>query len=298
MNINLIGVPIMYGCDREGAQYGPAALRENNIIEIIKKAGHEVYDMGDIHVPKVSEDEKFAGHENIKYLEAVAEINTNLAHSVYSTLKAGYFPFVVGGDHSLGLGSIAGSSKYFKEMAVIWIDAHRDTNTFVSSPSANSHGMPMSSSMNQGHEKFTNLYYKGQKVKPENVYIIGARQIDPGEFELQKKINMNLYDMDRVRDMGIDKVISEVIEKIKNSSVDGVHLSFDIDSLDDSLVPGTGTPEPGGFTIEEGKLFFTKFLREKFVTSMDFVEFNPKLDRDNITLKTCIEMLQHIFTNL
>lgn len=298
MDINVIGVPIMYGCDRNGAQYGPKKLRENKLIEIIKNGGHKVYDLGNINIPEVGEDMKYADHEKIKYLSPVVEISTNLAHSVYCSLEAGDFPFVVGGDHSLGLGSIAGASKFYEDMAVIWIDAHRDTNTFETTPSNNAHGMPMSSSMDEGHQSLRNIYYKGQKVKPKNVYTIGARQIDPGEFELQKRIDINLYDMDRVREMGLENVIKDVIDKIKASNVKGVHLSFDIDSLDESLVPGTGTPEAEGFTIEEGKQLFTEFLGQNFVTSMDFVEFNPLLDEDNITLKTCIEMLEHIFTEL
>lgn len=299
MNINMIGVPIMYGCDRNGAECGPDKLRKNGIIEIIKESGHHVYDLGNINIPQVSEDEKFAGHEKIKYLSPVVEINTNLAQSVYCTLESGYFPFVIGGDHSLALGSIAGASKHFKKnMAVIWIDAHRDTNTFQTTPSANAHGMPLSSSMDQGNEKLRNVYFEGKKLEAENVYIIGARQIDPGEFELEKRIDINLYDMDKLRHMGLENVISEVIGKIKESNVDGVHLSFDIDSLDESIVPGTGTPEAGGFSLEEGKQLFTEFLGQDFVTSMDFVEFNPLLDKDDITLKTCIEILEHIFSLL
>lgn len=298
MNINMIGVPIMYGCDVEGAQYGPYKLRENKIIDIIKDSGHDVYDLGNISIPDVSEDAKFIDHENIKYLSPIVEINTNLAHSVFCSLNAGNFPFVVGGDHSLGLGSIAGASKYHKNMAVIWIDAHRDTNTFETTPSSNCHGMPMSSSMNEGHEKLKNVYYEGQKVKPENVYIIGARQIDSGEFELEKRLDINIYDMDKVRTIGLENVISDVIKKIKASNVDGVHLSFDIDSLDKSIVPGTGTPEAEGFNMEEGKFLFTKLLGQNFVTSMDFVEFNPLLDDEDITLKTCIELLEHIFSVL
>ena len=299
MDINIIGVPIMYGCDKEGAQYGPKKLRESGIVEIIEEEGHKVYDLGNIYIPEVSESKKYVDHEKIKYLSPVADINTNLANGVYCSLEAGYFPFIIGGDHSLGLGSIAGASKHFKKkMAVIWIDAHRDTNTFETSPSANAHGMPLSSSMDEGHEILRNIYYQGQKVKPKDVYIIGGRQIDPGEFELEKRIDANIYDMDRVRVIGLERVIGEVLDKINSSDVDGVHLSFDIDALDESLVPGTGTPESEGFTMDEGKELFTEFLGQGFVTSMDFVEFNPLLDKEDVTLKTCIEMLRHIFSLL
>lgn len=299
MDINIIGVPLMYGCDRDGAQLGPATLRENGLIDIIKKNGHNVNDMGDIYIPKVLPENKYKDHPKMKYLNTIAEVNSNLGNNVYCSLKGQGFPFVIGGDHAIGAGSIAGASRFFKEIAVIWVDAHGDINTEETSPSGNIHGMPLAASMNVGHPTLTNIYFNGQKVKPENVYIIGGRDIDPGEFELADKLNLNMYTMEIVRKRGLDNILKEVIDKIINSNVDGVHLSFDIDVLDSSLVPGTGTPVVEGFTMEEGKQVFTTLLGEKFITSMDFVELNPKIDNeDGRTTKNCIEMLEHIFKTI
>lgn len=298
MNISLIGVPITYGCSLDGAQYGPAKLRQNKIIDLIKQNGHVAYDLGDIVVPNVPKEEKYSGHKNIKYLHPVTEVNTNLAHKVYCSLKGETFPFIMGGDHSIGMGSIAGSSKYFNEMAVIWIDAHTDVNTHETSPSGNPHGMPLSASIGEGHPNFTNIYYNGQKVKPENVFIIGARSIDGGEIDFVRKLGVGVYTMKSIREMGLKNVLEEVIRKIKSSNVDGVHLSFDIDVLEPSLVPGTGTPEPDGFSLDEGKFTIERLLKEKFVTSMDFVELNPTLDDSETTIKTCMEILDHTFKYL
>ncbi len=299
MDINLIGVPLKYGCDRDGAQLGPATLRENGIIDIIKKNGHDVHDMGDIYIPYVVSEDKYKDHPKMKYLNTVAEVNSNLANNVYCSLKGQSFPFIIGGDHALGAGSIAGASKFFKNMAVIWIDAHGDINTYETSPSGNIHGMPLAASMNVGHPALTNIYYDGIKVIPQNVYILGGRDIDSGEFALADELNLNMYTMDIVRERGLDNVLEEIVEKIKASNVDGVHISFDIDVLDSSLVPGTGTPVAGGFSIEEGKEIFTTLLCEKFITSMDFVELNPKIDNeDKRTTKNCIEMLEHIFSTM
>jgi arginase len=298
MKFNLIGVPVNYGCDREGAQFGPETFRKNNIADLIKEEGHEACDKGDVKIPFASSDEKFASHKNLKYLNAIVEYNNNLAEAVNGSLNEGAMPFVLGGDHSLGMGSIAGVSKHFDEIAVIWIDAHGDINTEDTSPSGNIHGMPLAASMNEGNPALTNIYYKGQKVKPENVYILGARDIDPGEFELADKVKLNLYTMKTVREKGLDNVLKSIIYKINNSNVDGVHLSFDIDALDKSIVPGTGTAVSEGFSLEEGKSIFTKLIEDVNLTSMDFVELNPIIDdEDNKTVKNCFELLRHIFNS-
>lgn len=296
MKINLIGVPVNYGCDKNGAQFGPKTFRENNIVDLIREEGHDVHDMGDILIPIVSSEEKYAGHEKLKYLNPIVEYNNSLANAVHGALDEGALPFVLGGDHSLGMGSIAGASKHFKDLAVIWIDAHGDINTGDTSPSGNIHGMPLAASMNVGDPALTNIYYKGQKVKPENVYIIGGRDIDPGEFELAKKVNLNFYTMQTVREKGLDNILNTIINKINKSNVDGVHLSFDIDALDKTIVPGTGTAVDEGFDLDEGKDIFTSLLGEGFVTSMDFVELNPVIDdEDGKTIKNCMELLRHIF---
>lgn len=299
MDINIIGVPLSYGCDRDGAQLGPATLRTNKIIDIIKENKHNVHDMGDIFIPYIPSEDKYVDHPKMKYLNTVAEVNTNLANNIYCSLKGQGFPFVIGGDHALGMGSIAGASKFFEELAVIWVDAHGDINTFETSPSGNIHGMPLAASMNIGHPALTNIYFDGIKVKPENVYILGGRDIDQGEFALADELNLNMYTMEIVREKGLDNILKEIIDKIKASNVDGVHLSFDIDVLDSSLVPGTGTPVIEGFSMEEGKSVFTSLLGEKFVTSMDFVELNPKIDNeDKRTVTNCIAMLKHIFETI
>ncbi|HLR21211.1 MAG TPA: arginase [Tissierellaceae bacterium] len=299
MNINIIGVPIMYGCDRDGVQLGPDKLRELGIIEIFQNNNHNVYDMGNLFVPNVLNKDKFKDHNNMKYLEPIIDVNRNLAHSVYSSLKSDTFPLILGGDHSLALGSIAGSSKFYNRMAVIWLDAHGDINDFNSSPSGNIHGMPLAASMNVGDPRLTNLYQPKEKVFPEDVYIIGIRDLDPGEISLAEELNINLYTMDDIESKGLDNILKKVLQNIHLSKVDGVHLSFDIDVLDDSLVPGTGTPVKDGFTLEKSKYIMKEILNTDLITSMDFVELNPKLDHiDKRTEKIAIDLLEFIGENL
>lgn len=295
MNINIIGVPIMYGCDRDGVQFGPDKLRNLGLINFLENSNYNVYDIGNIFVPKVLSKDKYKTHNSMKYLEPIKEVNKNLAHAVYTSLKSNNFPFVIGGDHSLGLGSIAGSSKFYKKMAVIWVDAHGDINDSQSSPSGNIHGMPLAASFDIGHPDLTNLYYKGEKISPEDIYIVGARDLDPGEIKLAKEKNINLYTMDMIKDKGLNNILKDVLNRIHQSKVDGVHFSFDIDVLDSSLVPGTGTPVQDGFTLSEAKFTLKSILESNLITSMDFVEFNPQLDDENkSTEKLCIELLEII----
>lgn len=295
MNINLIGVPMSYGCDRDGVQNGPDELRNLGIIDLLNNEKNTVYDLGNLIVPIHTCEVRYRWHQKMKYLDPIVKVNTNLAHAVYSSLKGDSFPLVIGGDHSLGMGSIAGASKYFKELAVIWVDAHTDINDYETSPTGNVHGMPLSASMGYGFESLVNLYYEGKKVKPQNVYIIGARDIDPGELELAKNSKLNLYTMEVVKDKGIDYIMNEIIEKIKTSTVDGVHLSYDIDVFDSKIVPGTGTRVTNGFTIDEGKKVIFDLLKANFITSMDIVEFNPLLDdENNTTAKLCMDICKHI----
>lgn len=295
MDINLIGVPIMYGSDKDGVQYGPDKLRQKGIVSTIKKYNKIVYDFGNLSIPYVPPSDKYLAHKKIKYLDTIINVNTNLAHLVYSSLCSKSFPLIIGGDHVLGLGSISGASRYFNELAVIWIDAHGDINTPESSPSGNSHGMPLAAAMGIGIDSMVNIYYNGPKIKPENVYIIGARDLDIGEIKLADRLNINLYTMDNIRKIGIDNVVKEVINKINSSKIDGVHLSFDIDVFDKSIVPGTGTPVENGFSLDEGKQIMKDFLSTNLIKSMDLVELNPFLDEKDITSELCIDLIDWIF---
>ncbi|PPK49067.1 arginase [Clostridium algidicarnis] len=298
MKINLIGVPIFYGCDNKGVEFGPDILRENGIDNIAKKYGHELCDLGNIIVPKVDESHKYVAHKTMKYLDTVTKVNEDLANEVYNSLNSGVFPFIVGGDHSLGLGSVSGASKYLDDISVIWVDAHGDINTDTTSPSGNVHGMPLSAAMGIGHENLTNVFYKGRKVNPKNVYIIGARDLDKGERDLISKLGLNVWSTEHIKKNGIESVINELIEILSNNGSKNIHLSFDIDALDSKLVPGTGTPVSNGLSIVEVKYILMSILDTKNVKSMDFVELNPKIDKDNKTLELSLEMIDLIFSHI
>lgn len=299
MYINLIGVPLKYGSDRNGVDNAPDIIRSEGVIDLMNRNGHIAYDMGNIFVPYIPAINKYLDHHKIKYLDTIEIVNENLANNVYCSLKSNKFPFILGGDYSLSIGSIAGASKYKNNLAVIWIGPNASLNTADTSPSGNTNEMSLAVSMNIGHPALTDIYFSGQKVDPQNVYIIGVRDIDQDEVDIAKSLNLELYTMDKVRTMGLENIIDKVIKSIRSSDVDGVHLSFDINVIDQNLITGTSTNISNGLEIEETKSILSKFLSEKFVTSMDFVEFNPEIDNTDMrNSKKCMEVLDHIFKEL
>lgn len=291
MKINLIGVPLFLGCDNKGVDMGPEILREKNIIEILKKNNHTVYDMGNLYVPQVSSEDKYCSHEKMKYLSQIVQVDTNLAHQVYSSLCSKTFPLVIGGDHSLGLGSICGASKYYENLAVIWVDAHGDINTHETSPTGNVHGMPLAAAMGIGDTSLTNLYYVGDKIKPENVFIVGARDLDEGELRLIDDKKINVYTTQDVKTRGMESILNEIHNILAIKKIDAVHLSFDIDCLDSKYVPGTGTPVKDGLSVDEVKFLLKFLMKTRLIKSMDFVELNTLLDDTDTTIDLCMDLL-------
>lgn len=298
MDISIIGMPLFYGCDRPGVEKGPDILRENNLDKILEK-NHYVTDLGNIDVDYIESKDKFLENYKLKYLKQVVDANNRLASKVYEALTNNTLPFIIGGDHSLALGSIAGSSKYFgNDLGVIWIDAHGDINTETTSPSGNIHGMPLAASMGIGYEKLTSIFFDDFKVKPENVFILACRDLDQGEVELIERLKINVWNIDDIQNGDLDKIISDLISMIKEKNIKNIHLSYDIDCLDPEYVPGTGTPVDNGLTFEESKKLLKSILGTSLVKSIDFVEYNPELDSNNRTKETCIELLNIISDEL
>ena len=298
MNISIIGMPLFYGCDRPGVEKGPEELRKSNLIDIFEE-NHTVYDLGDIEVEKANAEDKFLSNSKLKYLDQVVNANNNLATKVLEALENNTLPFIVGGDHSLALGSIAGSSQFLgNDLAVIWIDAHGDINTHETTPSGNIHGMPLAASMGIGYEKLTSIFFNNFKVKPENVFILACRDLDEGEIELIDKLDINVWTNQDINDKGIDKVVKELLSLISSKNIKNIHLSYDIDCLDPEYVPGTGTPVSDGLSFSESKSLLEAILGTSLVKSIDFVEYNPDLDQNNRTKETCIELLKLISCNL
>jgi arginase len=212
-------------------------------------------------------------------LEAVAEASRHLAPAVADSISRGELALVIGGDHSAAIGSIAGAARDCRRLAVIWIDAHADMNWPEVSPSGRIHGMSLAASLGKGPEQLTHLYGDAPKVLPEDVALIGIRLLDPGEDEYLHEHDCQLYTMPDVDEAGVDATIEQVIRRLTATQVDAVHVSFDVDALDPLIMPGTGTPERGGFTYREASRIL-RMLRDSDlpIRSIDWVELNPDLD--------------------
>ena len=291
-------MPLFYGCDKPGVEKGPEELRKNNLIDIFKE-NHDVYDLGDVDVEKANAEDKFLSNSKLKYLDQVVSANNGLATKVLTALENDTLPFIVGGDHSLALGSIAGASKFLgNDLAVIWIDAHGDINTEETSPTGNIHGMPLAASMGIGYKKLTSIFFDDYKIKPENVFILACRDLDQGEIELINELNMHVWTNNDIDIKGANAVSQELLSIIREKEIKNIHLSYDIDCLDPEYVPGTGTPVHNGLSFTESKILIESILGTSLVRSIDFVEYNPDLDQNNRTIETCIELLKLISKTL
>jgi arginase len=290
--ISIIGVPMDLGQTRRGVDMGPSAIRYAGVNERLKKLGHTVYDRGEIGVDFGNWND-IETNSNIKNLGAVVDANDRLARLVDETMKSNQFPLVLGGDHSIAIGTLAGISQHYKNLGVIWYDAHGDLNTPETSPSGNIHGMPLAVSLGIGHPALTNIGDYSPKVKPENVVLIGIRDLDDGEKQLIKEIGIKVYTMHEIDRLGMTRVMEETIDYLKDRS-DGVHLSLDLDGLDPIETPGVGTPVAGGISYRESHLAMEMLADSEIITSAEFVEVNPILDEENKTAAVAVALISSL----
>ncbi|MCR1872549.1 arginase [Mammaliicoccus lentus] len=292
--IEIIGAPTAFGQRKLGVNFGPDALRYAGLIERIEDIGHEVIDKGNVQSPVLNMKKYKSEQKGLRNLEEVIAFSNNLYESVNETVEKGHFPLILGGDHSLSIGSIAGISKHYENLGVIWYDAHGDLNTLESSPSGNIHGMPLRALIGEGDEALTNIGGYKNKVKPENVVLIGMRDLDEGEKKYIKEAGILTYTMADIDRLGMGQVISETIEYLKDKT-DGIHLSLDVDALDPVETPGTGTIVPGGATYRESHLAMEMLHESKLIVSADLVEVNPLIDEYNKTARLAIGLMGSFF---
>jgi arginase len=285
--ISLIGVPMDFGQDLRGVDMGPAAVRYTGLIARLRELGHTVRDRGDVPIP--IRDEAVPGPlAGNTYVEEISRI----CNAVYTlgrrVMEEKDFPLFVGGDHSIAVGTVAAAGADGEAIGLIWLDAHGDFNTPDTSPSGNIHGMPLAILMGEGHPDLVNVGRSGPKVLPENVVMIGLRDIDPVEKKRLKTSGVTVFTMRDIDEQGISTVANKAVMKFAHMK--RIHLTVDMDALDPVEAPGVGTPVPGGITYREAHLLMEILADSKKVGSMDLVEINPILDVANKTAKLAVEL--------
>lgn len=277
--IEIIGVPSDLGANVRGACMGPAALRTAELSARLQQLGYQIMDQGDIVVP--IRDGLTQSDRNNHFLDQIQQICLDLATRIEKALDEQRFPMVLGGDHSIAMGSIAGVSNHFhkqqKKLGLIWCDAHADMNTPTSSPSMNIHGMPLAVALGQGHPQLVGIGGARPKVSAENTVLIGIRTIDKVEKEILRKSGVTYFTMRDIDEMGMYKVMTEALA-IAGDRTAGIHLSFDLDGIDPQFAPGVSTPVPGGLNFREAHLVPELLFESGKLVSMDFVELNPFTD--------------------
>lgn len=277
--IRIIGVPLDYGADRRGVDMGPSAIRYAGLHDKLRQAGHEVQDVGNLPVP-VPESRQSA-HPQLKYLDQIVRVNRVLARTVEKALDDGCFPLVLGGDHSIAMGTLAGVTRRVPRVGLLWFDAHGDFNTSQTSPSGNIHGMPAAVATGVGDAELSKIFH-GQYVDLSHVVYVGVRTLDPHEAEALRKSAATIFSMHEIDRYGMREVMARAID-IVTRQTNGVHVSFDIDALDPLYAPGSGTPYSGGLSDREAHLALELLAEADIVTSMEMVEVNPILDERNRT---------------
>jgi len=288
MRVRVIGTPMDLGADRRGVDFGASAIRYANLNTRLRSLGHTVHDIGNLVVPQP--ESQPLGNSKLKYLEPIVRVSEELAKVVTETLEAGEFPLVLGGDHSIALGSIAGVTRMHKNVGVIWIDAHADFNTYETTPSGNIHGMILAASVGIGESRLANMGGWSPKVNKQNIVIVGARDLDPNEQVRLREHAISVFTMSDIDQKGISDVMRQAIT-IAGQGNDGIHLSLDMDALDPKEAPGVGTPVKGGLTYREAHLAMEMIADSKQLVAMDVVEVNPILDRENATALLAVELV-------
>lgn len=290
--ISVIGFPMDLGSGRRGVDMGPSALRIAGIEDKLRNLGYDVEDLGDIFIEIMEKQE--IGDPKLRYLQEVLKTSEILAEIVEEILDNGNFPLCIGGDHSMALGTIAGIAahcrKENKSFGVIWIDAHADMNTNLTTPSGNIHGMPLAASMGLGHKSLVDFFGFAPKLKPENCALIGIRSVDKEEKENIKKLNPTVYTMSDIDKLGIHRVISKVLKQFRKQ-VDHIHVSFDVDSVDPFVTPGVGTPVKGGLDYREAHLLMETIAECGCMSSLEVAEINPVLDIRNTSAVFAAELV-------
>jgi arginase len=288
--IDIIGVPMDYGGNRRGVDMGPSAIRYSGLKKKITDMRLNYQDLGNIDVPLPEIHE--GNSSKLRFLKEICSVNKKLYEKVVSSHKAGNFPLVLGGDHSLAVGSSLAGMAHYKNIGVIWIDAHADYNTSKTTVSGNLHGMPLAA-LTGKETDILSSFLEGSTtfVNPKNVSIIAVRDLDEAESKILKESDISVFSMQYIDLYGMSSAVSKAIEIASNGTV-GFHASFDLDAVSPKEAPGVGTPVKGGLTYREAHLAMEMIADSRKMLSLDIVELNPITDHSNITGELALSLIE------
>ncbi len=292
----IIGVLMDLGADRRGVDMGPSAIRVAGVNQRLSALGYHMVDSGNINVRNPEMLREVNG--NAKYLPEITEACQALAEKVNTVLQHDGIPIVLGGDHSIAIGSVSGLAAFYrrqeKRVGVLWFDAHGDMNTPESSPSGNIHGMPFAAILGHGATELTHISGFAPKVHPEDCALLGARDVDSTEAKIMRNSGVRIYTMREIDERGMSACMDEAIAIASRNTV-GFHVTMDMDFVDPAFAPGVGTPVPGGPTYRESHLAMEKVADSGKMLSFELTEVNPVLDTANRTAELGVQLILSAF---
>jgi len=293
LEVAVISVSIDLGAGRRGVDMGPSALRIAGLTERVEALGYRVREAGTVTAGGFeTTDPGDARHA--RFLAEILDVAGRAGELVTGGLEHGCLPLVLGGDHSLSIGSVSAVARHHRArgeaIGVIWVDAHADMNTSETTPSGNIHGMSLAVLLGRGLEPLTRLCGEAPAARPENVTVLGARELDPGERALIAELGVRVFTMSEIDERGIGACMDEALERATSATA-GFHLSFGLDALDPREAPGVGTPVQGGLTYREGHLVCEKAAGSGRMLSLEVVELNPVLDDGNHTARLAVGLV-------
>ena len=294
--IQIIGVPLDLGASRRGTDAGPSALRIAGLGDNLRRLGYHIGLEMDIAVPAM---ETRLLKKNGSYFKAeILKVCRELAQTTRSSLEGGSLPLILGGDHSIAIGTVSGVAAHYRAQAqaigLIWFDAHGDMNTPDTSPSGNIHGMPLAHLLGFGDRDLRHLLDFSPKINPQHTVLIGVRDVDRRERDMIRRSGIHIFTMRDIDEQGMASISRQALD-IVNDGTAGFHLSFDVDGCDPSVIPGSGTLSPGGVSFREAHLLLEYCADSRQMLSMEVVELNPFLDQQNISAEHTVALIQSAF---
>jgi arginase len=283
--VAIIGAGLDLGAGRRGVDMGPSAIRYAGLESRVRALGREVADWGDVRspVPEATEE----GSASCRYLAPIKQACERVGTLVGDAVEQGFVPLVLGGDHSIAMGTLGGMAGARGAGAVLWVDAHGDLNRPSTSPSGNVHGMPLAAALGVAGDEFASDAYPTPSVT--RAALVGIRSLDPGERALIRELDIRVYTMNEVDRLGMERVLTEALEFLADAPF--LHLSLDLDAVDPMFAPGVGTPVRGGLSYREAHLAMELVAESGRIDSLEVVEVNPVLDRENETAELAVELV-------